>query len=165
MATKIEGLGYNYSFKRLNFSELLEETVTKVMHPKLGKFDLIKNIDSNLFTMGDRLTLSLVITNLLENACKYSSEGGKISVVLKPLSEDQFCLRIGDEGPGIPDNEKKKIFRKFYRIGNEDTRKTKGTGLGLFIVKEVSKRHGAKVSIIDNKPQGSIFDITLNRVE
>lgn len=165
MATKIEGLGYNYSFTRLNFSELLEETVTKVMHPKLGKFDLIKNIDSNLFTMGDRLTLSLVITNLLENACKYSSEGGKISVVLKPLSEDQFCLRIGDEGPGIPDNEKKKIFRKFYRIGNEDTRKTKGTGLGLFIVKEVSKRHGAKVSIIDNKPQGSIFDITLNRVE
>lgn len=165
MATKIEGLGYNYTFTRLNFSELLTDTVNKVMHPKGGKFDLLRNIEPNLFTLGDRLTLTLVITNLLENACKYSTEGGKISVILKSISADQLSFRVGDEGPGIPEVEKKKIFRKFYRIGNEDTRKTKGTGLGLFIVKEVSKRHGAKVTIIDNVPRGSIFDITLKRVE
>jgi len=63
---------------------------------------------------------------------------------------------------GIADNEKRLIFNKFYRVGNEDTRKTKGTGLGLYIVKTVLERHRAQISVKDNTPSGSIFEVIFN---
>jgi signal transduction histidine kinase len=70
-------------------------------------------------------------------------------------------LEFYDQGIGIADDEKKKIFEQFYRIGNEDTRKTKGTGLGLFIVKEVVRAHQGSIKVLDNQPQGTIFSILL----
>jgi two-component system, OmpR family, phosphate regulon sensor histidine kinase PhoR len=73
--------------------------------------------------------------------------------------EDNVELRVADRGIGISDYEKEQIFKKFYRVGHEDTRKTKGTGLGLFIAKEVADGHQAKIVIEDNLPRGSIFRI------
>ncbi|HHH49383.1 MAG TPA: sensor histidine kinase, partial [Saprospiraceae bacterium] len=70
-------------------------------------------------------------------------------------------LKIIDNGIGIPDKEKKHIFEKFYRVGNEDTRKTKGTGLGLYIVKRIVEAHAGKITIEDNQPTGSIFIINI----
>jgi signal transduction histidine kinase len=64
-----------------------------------------------------------------------------------------------DEGIGISNEEKPRIFDKFYRIGNEDTRKTKGTGLGLYIVKNIVKLHQGNTSVSNNSPRGSIFEI------
>jgi two-component system phosphate regulon sensor histidine kinase PhoR len=62
---------------------------------------------------------------------------------------------------GIPDKEKQRVFTKFYRVGNEDTRTTKGTGLGLFIVKGLIDKHGGQLELLDNEPQGTIFRIYL----
>ena len=70
----------------------------------------------------------------------------------------QARLQFIDEGIGVPAAEKKNIFRKFYRIGKEETRKTKGTGLGLYIVKYIIDEHGGDITVADNTPKGSIFD-------
>jgi len=64
-----------------------------------------------------------------------------------------------DEGPGIPQQEKKKIFEKFYRIGNEATRSAPGTGLGLYLCKKIADYHKAQINISDNFPSGSIFTV------
>ena len=66
-------------------------------------------------------------------------------------------MSVKDEGPGIPENEKKKIFSKFYRIGSEATRKTKGTGLWLYLCSKIAADHNADISVTDNQPRGSSF--------
>jgi signal transduction histidine kinase len=71
-------------------------------------------------------------------------------------------LKVADNGPGIPDEEKMLIFDKFYRVGEERVRKAKGTGLGLFIVKEVLQNHDADISVKDNVPKGTIFEVTFS---
>ena len=68
-------------------------------------------------------------------------------------------LSVADQGVGIADPEKNKIFKKFYRIGNEETRSTKGTGLGLYLVKHITDRHHGTITVHDNKPKGSIFTL------
>jgi signal transduction histidine kinase len=77
------------------------------------------------------------------------------------IDEKPF-LSVSDRGLGIPDNEKMLIFDKFYRVGDENVRKSRGTGLGLFIVKEVLQNHDADINVKDNAPQGAIFEITFN---
>ena len=94
----------------------------------------------------------------IENAAKYSAKNSTIKVLLKKTGQT-ILLTVQDEGPGIIDEEKEKIFYKFYRIGNEETRNTKGTGLGLYIVKQLVEKHGGKISVKNNIPTGSIFEI------
>ena len=91
---------------------------------------------------------------------KYSPSPAEVSIDLE-INNENITIEIADNGPGIPDSEKKKVFEKFYRIGSEDTRKTKGTGLGLFIVNEIIKAHHGKIVILDNQPKGTRFRITL----
>jgi signal transduction histidine kinase len=68
-------------------------------------------------------------------------------------------LQVRDEGPGIADDEKKKVFAKFYRIGNEGTRKSQGTGLGLYLCRKIAQYHNADISVTNNDPCGSIFTV------
>jgi signal transduction histidine kinase len=72
-------------------------------------------------------------------------------------------LLIKDEGKGIPNEEKDKIFNKFYRLGNLHTRNAKGTGLGLYLTKRIIDHHNGKIIVSDNSPHGSIFEITLDK--
>jgi len=110
--------------------------------------------------MADKTGLISITLNLLENAVKYSPAPAKIAVQLK--QNGKFIhLDFADQGFGVTEKEKKKIFRKFYRTGSEDTRSTKGTGLGLYIVKEIVEAHQGTIMIKDNQPQGSIFKIKL----
>jgi signal transduction histidine kinase len=69
-------------------------------------------------------------------------------------------LEVSDEGPGIPSAEQKLIFGKFYRIGNEETRKHKGTGLGLYLVKNIARFHGATVEVKSRQPRGTTFEVS-----
>lgn len=120
----------------------------------------VKSEPEDVFIEGDRLGITSTLINLLENALKYSPKPATIDVVLK-ASDEQVIIDIADQGLGIDDKEKIKVFEKFYRIGSEDTRKTKGTGLGLFIVNEIIKAHQGNITILDNKPKGSKFRIVL----
>jgi K+-sensing histidine kinase KdpD len=108
----------------------------------------------------ERLSIISVLMNLLENSVKYSKGQPEICLTYR-YEKEQFVFEIGDKGIGIPLNERVKVFQRFYRIGNEDMRNTKGTGLGLYIVKQIIKAHRGKIQILDNQPQGTIFKITL----
>jgi signal transduction histidine kinase len=109
---------------------------------------------------GDRTGMTSVMLNLMENAVKYSTAPADIEVSLEE-TDQALILRFADQGNGITDKEKPQVFGKFYRIGNEDTRKTKGTGLGLYIVQQIIAAHDGTISIEDNHPKGSVFKIVL----
>ena len=119
-------------------------------------FLIIEDVKEEVDIQADPLLLKLLLSNLLENANKYSSREKPITLKLFEKN-DIIELNIIDEGSGIEDGEKKNVFRKFYRPGNEQTRKTKGTGLGLYLCKKIVEDHGGIIIITDNKPQGSNF--------
>jgi signal transduction histidine kinase len=74
-------------------------------------------------------------------------------------TNNSILLDVADQGPGIPDKEKKKIFERFYRVGNESTRTTKGTGLGLYLCERIAQDHHAHIEVKDNTPKGTVFTI------
>ena len=99
-----------------------------------------------------------VLRHLIENAIKYSAPCEVVDVKLYQ-KEEKIFLEVADHGMGIADAEKDRIFDRFYRVGSEETRNTKGTGLGLYIVKEVLNRHDATIKVKDNEPTGSVFEV------
>jgi len=110
--------------------------------------------------LADYSAIRSVIINLLENAIKYSDSVPEINIGLTSTKE-RCNIEISDIGIGIAPNERKKIFEKFYRIGNEDQRKTKGTGLGLYIVDQIVRAHNGNITVSSNQPKGTIFNIFL----
>jgi two-component system, OmpR family, sensor histidine kinase CiaH len=108
--------------------------------------------------LGDLILLQLLVSNLVENALKYSPREGVIDVTLEHKGRHTL-LSVKDQGPGIPDEEKKRIFGKFYRTGQEATRRTKGTGLGLYLCLKIAQDHKATLKVADNSPVGSIFTV------
>jgi two-component system, OmpR family, sensor histidine kinase SenX3 len=94
---------------------------------------------------GDAEELRTAISNVLDNAIKYSGAKVKVDVRLEPETEKRILLRVSDHGVGIPAHELKRIFKRFYRVPNRTVAKVKGTGLGLFIVRSIAARHGGKV--------------------
>lgn len=121
-------------------------------------------VDSDLWIEGDEQMLSALVVNLIDNALKYGAKDGDVDISLV-REGSEVVLRVADNGKGIPPEERKKVFLKFYRSGSEETRSARGTGLGLFIVASVAKLHKAELEIIDNEPQGSIFVVRMKEVK
>ena len=157
ISSQLEGGRYTISRDDLDFSDLVKDC----LHDFRNRFPdrvFTEDIEADADVKGDALLLQMMINNLIENAIKYSTKENPISAILKKYRSG-VELQIKDEGPGIPDEEKKKIFSKFYRIGNEATRKTQGTGLGLYLCRKICRDHNADISVTDNTPRGSIFTI------
>jgi two-component system sensor histidine kinase SenX3 len=95
--------------------------------------------------LGDPEELRTAVSNLLDNAVKYSPDGVHISVELDASDEEQVVLRVRDRGVGIPEQELKRIFKRFYRVTQRSLSQVKGTGLGLFIVRSIVRKHGGRV--------------------
>lgn len=108
----------------------------------------------------DKAGITSVVQNLLENAIKYSPEGTPVELTGEKFN-GRIRLQVSDEGQGIPDTEKKAVFEKFYRLGNEETRRATGTGLGLYIVQQVVKAHGGSIQLTDNQPKGAVFTLEM----
>lgn len=108
----------------------------------------------------DKSGLIAVVQNLLENAVKYSPAGAPVEF-LAQKRPGGFRLTVTDRGYGIPENERRAVFEKFYRIGNEETRQTTGTGLGLYIVHQVVVAHQGAIRVEDNSPQGTRFVVEM----
>jgi len=160
LAARVEG-GYQYTFEEINLEELVLECIRISSLNFDGEIEFNNNYEDSILKSGDRTTLTSVILNLIENAIKYAKESKKIIVNLNKHKGNYVCIEIADFGQGIPKEEQETIFNKFYRIGNEDTRKTKGTGLGLHIVKEVVLAHKGSISVRNNEPNGCVFSILL----
>ncbi len=100
--------------------------------------------------------LRSIVDNLIENAAKYAPTGSTITVDVKN-GPNGWRLTVMDEGPGVPEEERSRIFERFYRAGSEETRSTKGTGLGLYIVDRLTRRAGGSIEVRARRPQGAIF--------
>jgi two-component system, OmpR family, phosphate regulon sensor histidine kinase PhoR len=161
LANRVDHEGYTFNKEEINFSALLRLLVQKY-NSGLDKSRIEALVQESLIISADKLAITLLVNNLIENAIKYSLPDSTIIVELVGDAK-QLTLRVIDEGRGIPDSEKGNVFRKFYRIGNEETRNTKGTGLGLYLVKYITESHNGKITIRDNKPRGSIFEIKFPR--
>ncbi len=95
--------------------------------------------------MGDPEDLRTAVSNLLDNAVKYSPDGVQVSVDLETPDPERVVLRVRDRGVGIPQHELKRIFKRFYRVTHRSLSRVKGTGLGLFIVRAIARKHGGQV--------------------
>src|SRR5476651_239153 len=160
IATKIDNQTYTFPKEKVNLSLLVDGVVNRLQINKCDNTQQIINaeIEPQVEIMGDKFTLTSVVNNLIENAVKYSAPCEMVDVKLF-RKDKEVHLMVADQGIGISDSEKPHIFDKFYRVGNEDTRNTKGTGLGLFIVKQVLDKHEATINIRDNRPKGSVFEV------
>jgi signal transduction histidine kinase len=163
LASQLDNRQYHLVKEKINLSELLKEIVKESsarMHQHIIKSD----IPDEVMVTGDKFMLQIAVNNLLMNAAKYAPKQSIIHAGL--LSSAHMAkIRIADEGEGIPAGEKERIFSRFYRIGNENTRKAKGTGLGLFLTKKIIEQHRGSITVLDNTPKGSIFEITLPCVQ
>lgn len=158
-AAKIEQSQHGFAEDDINISQLTQHIAERFNNNKKG-IKIIAHIAPDVYLHIDSMGYVSTVNNLIENAIKYSDEYSDVKVELNNKG-NHIELCVADNGIGIPDDEKKKVFEKFYRIGNEDTRKTKGTGLGLFIVKRFVEIYKGNITIADNKPEGSVFTIQL----
>ncbi|WP_345948458.1 MULTISPECIES: HAMP domain-containing sensor histidine kinase [unclassified Mucilaginibacter] len=160
LAAKIENQSYTFPKQEFNLSVLVDGIVNRL---QINKCDLTQQlinaeIEPKIEVTGDKFALTSVVTNLIENAIKYSGPCETVDVKLFNKN-GKVHLQVADHGIGIADEEKSRIFDRFYRVGSEETRNTKGTGLGLYIVKQVLDKHQAIINVSDNRPAGSVFEV------
>ena len=158
LATKIDSEAFFTQKSAVNVSVLIADTITNLQESLGHDHETKTNIQSDLVFQTDPIAFTSIFTNLYENALKYSPKGKTVAVNLR-MQNETLILQVADEGIGIPPAEMDLIFSKFYRVGSEDTRQTKGTGLGLYIVKSLVDLHGGKVKVKSNDPQGTCFEV------
>lgn len=160
LAAKIEDHNFQIGNDACDLSEIVETIVQKAKESAGSHHRFAMDITPELLVIGDRMGLTSVVTNLVENAIKYSPDATTIAIKVSE-ENNHVVFRIADHGYGIPEEEKKKVFQKFYRVGQEETRQAKGTGLGLYIVGRILELHKGKVTVKDNLPKGSVFEVVL----
>jgi two-component system phosphate regulon sensor histidine kinase PhoR len=161
IASQIESNSYSFPKEEFNFSELVANVADRLQVHTCSSQIIMPRVEPNITLKGDKFALTSMVTNLIENAVKYSPPCAEIHVKLY-RSNGSVHFVTADSGIGISDQEKTRIFDKFYRVGSEDTRKTKGTGLGLFIVKQVLDKHHASIKVKNNQPSGTVFEVIFN---
>ncbi|TDO26618.1 sensor histidine kinase [Sediminibacterium goheungense] len=162
LAAQLDAGAYATNKEEINFSDMVEGCIDDFRN-RFPQRVVYESIAEGLYINGEQLLLNMLVNNLLENAMKYSPKESVILIELKSRGKE-MTLTVSDEGIGIPDDEKIKVFDKFYRVGNENTRSTKGTGLGLYLCSRIVKSHNGYISVTDNQPQGSNFAVILQQV-
>ena len=160
LAARIDNGPFPLHKEETDLTAFISETLEKTSGVVQSNNSVMYQLQPGIIYPIDRLAFYSILLNLFENAVKYSLQ--KSTLTIECLQHNQHVfIRFIDEGIGIPEHEKRFVFKKFYRIGNEETRKTKGTGLGLYIVKYLVERHNGSISVKNNSPKGSIFEIRL----
>lgn len=158
LASQLEAGNYKIARNNVDLSTVAK-TCIEEFQQRFPDRKIDGNIEERIYILGEELLLLMMMNNLVENAIKYSPKDKAINVRLE--RKDGFIeFKVSDEGPGVEEKERKKIFEKFYRIGNESTRNAKGTGLGLYLVKKIAHDHRGKVAVNINEKNGSIFTVS-----
>ncbi|MEY4350815.1 MAG: hypothetical protein RL078_878 [Bacteroidota bacterium] len=157
--SRAENKAFELNKENIDLS-LLSAQLTERYQKRYKSLQFKIEMPEGLQLKADPNMLETILVNLLENAIKYGGDTQQIAIKAVPL--DRFItLTISDEGPGIAANERTHIFEKFYRIGNEDTRKASGSGLGLYLVAELVHLHNGQVRCQENHPKGCVFEVIL----
>jgi two-component system sensor histidine kinase CiaH len=159
ISSQLEGGGYKLVKEDLDLSALISRLVMDFKQ-RFPDRNWILEIPDSIYLKADPLLIQILINNLLDNAVKYSPRSAAVEVKLA-LGTTNIEMSIADQGPGIPDEEKGKIFKRFYRIGNESVRTTQGTGLGLYHCKKITTDHRGSIRVSDNHPVGANFIVQL----
>lgn len=162
-AARIEEGKFGFEFKELNLETVVERNYHDALaFAKSKSVDLRfnKKIEHLPLIYADDEKVNLVITNLLENAIKYTPSGGSVIVELD-RKEDFAVVNVVDTGVGIPASEQSRVFSKFFRASNVIRMETEGTGLGLFIIYNIAKKHGGDLHFNSTEGKGSLFTLTL----
>jgi two-component system phosphate regulon sensor histidine kinase PhoR len=147
--------------EKINISKLTENSLHTYFNDRIMKREVKCDIEENIYLDTDKVIFPSLIINLLENAIKYSFEKIEATISLKQQN-GQIIMQVCDQGLGIPDREKPLVFDRFYRVGSEEIRSTIGTGIGLYIVKQIVDAHKGNIRIKNNTPKGTIFEITFH---
>lgn len=159
LASQIDAGSYSLQKEALNLNELVYESA-HYFKSGFARLQLEALPEEAVYIKGDPLLLQLAVNNLIDNAIKYSGKEKMVSVQLSREKTDAI-IKVKDQGEGITNREKARIFEKFYRKGSESTRNTRGTGLGLYLTKKIIKDHGGSIWVEDNAPSGCIFVVKL----
>jgi len=159
--SKIEAGRLNLSLNDYSIAELLQTVLTSIEALATEKNIEIKSvIPSELMTAkGDEQRIAQVILNLLGNALKFTEEG--LVTLELTVSNETFLISVHDTGPGLSENDQKKIFKEFHQADGSSTRKKDGTGLGLSISKKIVEMHGGRIWVESTLGKGSIFRFML----
>lgn len=163
VSSQMEAEGYKILKDEINFSLLVSSCINDFI-TRFPQRSIIEEIAEDIIVTGDPMLLQIVVNNLLENALKYSAREAPVTAILK-RSHSFAELKVIDNGPGIPNADKKKVFEKFHRLGNEATKRAKGTGLGLYLCKKIVIRHEGSILLTDNPQGGSIFAVQLKATD
>ena len=164
LATRLETeTGSTLHKEPVELKQLIEGTIN-VLTPSLPKSVQFKTtFTSNLTVTADIELMQMALSNLITNAVKYGHPGSEKITIETSIQNNRVALSVADNGIGIPENQKKKIFEKFYRIGDEATRTSQGSGLGLYLVKKILRQHSAIISVHDVQPSGTLFNIVFKK--
>lgn len=155
--------GRKPTLSRLDLGGLVQECVARArtlygLSPESLSFEP----NSPITILADMDEIRAAVSNLIDNAVKYSGSAVKVSVEIAATDEKHVAVRVRDEGPGIPKTELKAIFKRFYRAPGPSAPRVPGTGLGLYIVRSVAKRHGGRAWAESEGPgRGSTFVLQL----
>lgn len=163
LSSQMESGGYQSNKQEFNCANMCRLAVGSFAkrYPN-RKFEIV--IPEEVLCYGEEFLIRLVLNNLIENAIKYTPSDSPIVVTLSERNTT-IEIAVADVGKGIADNDKTKVFEKFYRLEDEQIRKTKGTGLGLYLSLKIIEDHKGELSVTDNQPQGCIFKIVLPKQE
>lgn len=161
--SRVQRFKIDYAFDRVPLSERLERYLDE-KQTKYGwqETEFVRDLEPGLSVRCDWENLKIAMDNLIENAVRYSPSGFWLKVSLKRIG-DRCRILFEDRGIGIPRKAQREVFKMFYRVGREMTRTVKGTGLGLYIVRNVAAAHGGRVSIRSEGKQakGTTFILDL----
>lgn len=163
--SKIEEGRFGFQFENINIIAFLEETIGQMKDISQQfnvKFYFQKPTEPSIVISADAQKLSMAVSNLIDNAVRYNVPNGEITVAIERVKDQPYVqISIKDTGIGIPADQINKLFTKFFRAENVTTVYPDGTGLGLYIVKNIIKRHGGEIWVESEVNRGSTFYFTL----
>ncbi|MFZ9756221.1 MAG: sensor histidine kinase, partial [Bacteroidia bacterium] len=155
LATRIENKVFAIEREWIAVSDVINEALNQAQVNPESLQNLSVDVPSNLYVFGEMNMLATAIQNLISNSIKYSEENCVIINIESKLGNDFGFIWVKDQGYGIAGSERKMVVKKFYRVGDEHTRAQQGTGLGLYLVNQIARLHGAKLLIEDHQPRGT----------
>lgn len=158
--------GYRPRVETVTVDEAVQTVVTTLAAAaEEKKIALSTQLLPELAVAADRAAIEQILTNLVDNAIKYTPDGGRVTVRAVPLGADRIEITVEDTGPGIPEIHQPRIFERFYRVDDARSRELGGTGLGLSIVKHLVLANGGEVGVDSTVGKGSRFWVRLRRAE